>query len=82
MFYFIYYLYAIPLQLVQGSPSTARPVPMHFSQTISLVIELCPFPLQTMQGTLAPKGFLPVPEQKTQALNGAFMSTVASPLHT
>jgi hypothetical protein len=82
MFYFFYYLYAIPLQLVQGSPSTARPVPMHFSQTTSLVIELCPFPLQTIQGTLAPNGFLPDPEQKIQVLNGASISTIAAPLHT
>ncbi|EAR13298.1 hypothetical protein PI23P_02352 [Polaribacter irgensii 23-P] len=82
MFYVFYYLYAIPLQLVQGSPSTALPVPIHFAQTTSLVIELFPFPLQTMQGTLAPKGFLPVPAQKTQGLKGAFISTTANPLQT
>jgi hypothetical protein len=82
MIYFFYYLYAVPLQVVQGSPSVARPVPIHFAQSNSLVTVLLPFPLQTMQGTLAPRGLVPVPEQKTQILNGASISTLESPLHT
>jgi hypothetical protein len=82
MIYFFYYLYPTPLQVIQGSPSTARPVPVHFKQTTSLVIELLPFPLQTMQGILAPKGLIAIPEQKTQTLKGASISTIADPLHT
>jgi len=67
---------------MQGSPSAALPVPIHFKQINSLVIEIFPFPLQTMQGTRAPKGFLPFPAQKTQLLNGTSISTSPDPLHT
>jgi len=67
---------------MQGSPSAALPVPLHFSHITSLVIELLPLPLQTIQGTFAPSGFFPVPEQKTHSLNGSSISTTPNPLHT
>jgi hypothetical protein len=58
----------VPLHRVQGSPSDALPVPVHLLQIISPVLELLPLPPQTMQVTLAPSGFFPVPEQKTHSL--------------
>jgi hypothetical protein len=35
-----------------------------------------------MHGTLAPKGFLPVPLQKTQLIIGSDTSVCPDPLHT
>jgi len=41
-----------------------------------------PFPPHTIQVTLAPSGFLPVPEQKTQAIAGSVTSTCPVPSQT
>jgi len=41
-----------------------------------------PFPPQTMQGTLAPSGFLPDPAQKTHAMTGSCTETKPVPSQT
>jgi hypothetical protein len=41
-----------------------------------------PLPPQTMQGTLAPSGFLPDPEQNTHLICGSSVSTAPDPLQT
>jgi hypothetical protein len=55
---------------VHGKPSLAFPVPLHDRHSAAPLKWLTPFPPQTMHATLAPNGFFPVPEQKTQALAG------------
>jgi hypothetical protein len=70
----------LPLHLEQGSPSLAFPVPLHWVHLVLLSQWLIPFPPQTMQETLAPKGFLPVPPQKTQLFIGSSISTMPVPL--
>jgi hypothetical protein len=43
---------------------------------------LFPLPLQTIQATLAPNGFLPEPPQKTHFFSGVSISTSPLPLQT
>jgi len=69
--------------LVQGNPSLDRPVAEQAGQILSPVIEgVFPFPPHTIHGTLAPNGFIPVPEQKTHFRPGSSTSTMPDPLHT
>lgn len=72
----------MPLQRLQGKLSSHFPVPLHRSQIVSLSQKVLPFPRHTMHGTLAPSGFLPVPEQKTQAIAGSSTSTCPVPSQT
>jgi hypothetical protein len=58
------------------------PVPLHERQARSLSQWLTPFPPQTMQEILAPRGLIPVPLQKTHFFTGSSTSTLPLPLHT
>jgi len=77
-----YQLKPTPLQRVQDKPSLHFPVPLHKWQIVVLSQKLLPFPLHTMHGTLAPRGFFPVPEQKTQDIAGSSTSTCPVPSQT
>jgi hypothetical protein len=72
----------LPLQLKQGKPTLSFPVPLHGLQIIVIEQKLLPFPPHTIQGTLAPSVFLPVPEQKTQVTEGSSTSTRPVPSQT
>ena len=68
-------LYPLPPQRVHGRPSLDFPDPLHWIHFVLLSQWLFPFPPHTMQETLAPSGFLPVPEQKTHLFIGSLTST-------
>jgi len=71
-----------PLHFVQGNLSFARPLPLHAAQTAFPELCTIPFPRHTMQETLAPNGFLPVPEQKVHFISGFSISTAPVPWQT
>lgn len=74
--------YPFPPQRVQGRPSVAFPVPKHRAHCTVFSKRFIPFPAHTMQGTLAPSGFFPVPEQKTHFFAGSSTITLPVPLQT
>ncbi len=67
---------------MQGNPSPERPVAEQAGQILLPTERVLPFPPHTIHGTLAPNGFIPVPEQKIHFRPGSSTSTTPVPLHT
>ena len=76
------FLKPFPPQRVHGRPSPDLPLPLHWVHLVSPSKWLLPLPPHTIQGTLAPSGFFPEPEQKTHFFSGCTISVFPVPLQT